>query len=161
MEMVFETALVSALSGLFYAAMAIAFNYPLTMNRMLIFAFLGSTLYMIFSLMTTTAKMFSKALSIPKNILKSIFSVLNNFRTPKHVKNHKNLKKKVTEYTDKVEQLSNKLENQEVTSKKNQSNSDGNNQTEVKEVVLNKVKEDKDQKGSGENDDEDPEEHSF
>ena len=156
--MVFETALVSALSAAFYAAMAIALNYPLSTNRLLLFAFLGSSLYMIFGLMSSLAKAFSKLMVIPKTFFKYVSILIGKLRTPEHVKNHRKLSKKVGEYKDKVEELSKKLEqDQTVQREKREVNQDKDNDNEVKEVVLNKVKEDKDE-DKDEKDNEDSEE---
>lgn len=142
--MVFETALVSALSAGFYAAMAVALNYPLSTNRLLLFAFLGSSLYMIFGLMTSLAKVLSKLMVVPKTLIKYSSMLISKLRTPEHVKNHRNLSKKVRTYTDKVEELSKKLEQDHTASRKQKDvNEDNDNDNEVKEVVLNKVKEDK------------------
>lgn len=148
--MVFETALVSALSAGFYATMAIALNYPLSTNRLLLFAFLGSSLYMIFGLMTSMAKIFSKFLVIPRTLIKYTSMLFEKLQTPEHVKNHRNLSKKVKDYTDKVEELSKKLEKDHTGSREERDVSEDND-NEVKEVVLNKVKEDKDEED--ENDD--------
>ncbi|MFB6147288.1 MAG: hypothetical protein ABEJ66_00235, partial [Candidatus Nanohaloarchaea archaeon] len=49
MQMVFETILVSVLSAAFYGGMVVLFNYTFTLERLLLFAFLGATLYMTYS----------------------------------------------------------------------------------------------------------------
>jgi hypothetical protein len=159
LEMIFETALVSALSGLFYVAMAVTLNYPLTMNRVLLFAFLGSTLYMAFSLFTTLAQIALKLISIPKSLIQSVIGLVSKFKTPKHQKNHKKLSKKVKNYTDKVEELSKKLEQKSDVPKNNESSDDEENDNEVKEVVLNKVKEDKQEESEQDSDTDNSEEY--
>lgn len=83
LEMVTQTFLVTALSGLFY----FAFTYfvqsvSFSLNSMLFFAFTGGTLYTAYSLLTSSVKLVSLLVKIPFmiiGIIKKIFGLFINF----------------------------------------------------------------------------------
>lgn len=150
LEMIFETIMVSVLSAGFYAAMSLFMNFPLSLNNMLLFAFLGSTLYMVFSVAASTYTVVSKIIGVPLGVLKSVYGLLGSLKTPEHKKDHRRLRKRVQEYSKKVEEVSKQLEEKYNPSnqspeyqKKEEDSEDRESEKEVKEVVLDKVKEDK------------------
>jgi predicted membrane protein len=70
MKMVFQTILVSVLSGVFYVAITILFYDSMpTINNTLMFAFLGSTFYMIYSFLVSAYGIASKVIAIPYHFL--------------------------------------------------------------------------------------------
>ncbi|MFB6292579.1 MAG: hypothetical protein ABEI58_04265 [Candidatus Nanohaloarchaea archaeon] len=76
MEMVFQTILVSVLSSGFYLAMVYFFNYPLRLDLVLLFAFLGATFYMGYSFLASAYWLGSKAVKIPYHVLKAALTPL-------------------------------------------------------------------------------------
>lgn len=71
MKMVFQTILVSVLSALFYVALMILFfNSTPTINDTLMFAFLGSTFYMVYSFLVSAYSITAKLIAIPYHVLK-------------------------------------------------------------------------------------------
>lgn len=71
MKMVFQTILVSVLSGIFYIALSLMFfNTTPSINDVLMFAFLGSMLYMGYSFLVSAYGLASSLLSIPYYILR-------------------------------------------------------------------------------------------
>ena len=71
MKMVFQTVLVSGLSALFYLALAVLFfDTAPTINNTLTFAFLGSTLYMVYTFLISAYSFTSRIISIPYHILR-------------------------------------------------------------------------------------------
>lgn len=71
MKMVFQTILVSVLSGLFYVALTVFFfNSMPTINNTLMFAFLGSTFYMVYSFLISAYSVTARFISIPYHALK-------------------------------------------------------------------------------------------
>ncbi|MFB6213858.1 MAG: hypothetical protein ABEJ07_04835 [Candidatus Nanohaloarchaea archaeon] len=72
MQMVFETILVSVLSGLFYVGMVYFFGYPMNLERVLLFAFLGATLYMAYSFIVSAYSVASTVLEVPYHILRPV-----------------------------------------------------------------------------------------
>jgi hypothetical protein len=164
LEMIFETVMVSVLSAGFYAAMAITLNYNLTVNNLLLFAFLGSSLYMAFSMATSAYTVISKLVSIPINIGKSVYGAVSRLQTPEHKKKHSKLKKKVENYGKRIEEMSEQLEQKysnhqtpdyrDRTQENNENEESQDDGKEVKEVVLNKVKENKKPDTSNEDNDE-------
>lgn len=66
MKMVFQTILVSVLSALFYVALTVFFfnNMP-TINDTLMFAFLGSTFYMVYSFLISAYSIAGKLIAVP------------------------------------------------------------------------------------------------
>lgn len=74
MKMVFQTILVSVLSAVFYVALSILFFDKMpTINNSLMFAFLGSTLYMLYSFLISAYSIASKVIAIPYYFLKMLF----------------------------------------------------------------------------------------
>lgn len=69
MKMVFETIAVSALSAGFYTALSFVLSYSFSFNQMLSYAFLGATLYMVYSFLASAYSLARTALSIPYHIL--------------------------------------------------------------------------------------------
>lgn len=69
MKMVFETIAVSALSAGFYTALSLVLSYSFSFNQMLSYAFLGATLYMVYSFLASAYSLARTALSIPYHIL--------------------------------------------------------------------------------------------
>lgn len=73
MKMVFQTILVSALSGLFYVVLTVFFfNSMPTINNTLMFAFLGSTFYMVYSFLISAYSVTARFISIPYHTLRFI-----------------------------------------------------------------------------------------
>lgn len=72
MQMVFETILVSVLSAGFYIGMVYFFGYTFTLERVLLFAFLGATLYMAYSFIISAYSIASTVLEVPYHILKPL-----------------------------------------------------------------------------------------
>jgi predicted membrane protein len=71
MKMVFQTILVSVLSAVFYVALTfLFFDSTPTLNNTLMFAFLGSTLYMLYSFLVSAYSIASKLIAIPYHVLK-------------------------------------------------------------------------------------------
>jgi hypothetical protein len=75
MQMVFETILVSVLSGGFYLGMVYFFGYSFAFERLLLFAFLGATLYMAYSFMASAYGIASTVLEVPYHIIKVLVIV--------------------------------------------------------------------------------------
>lgn len=69
MKMVFETIAVSALSAGFYTALSFVLSYSFSFNQMLSYAFLGATLYMVYSFLASAYSLARTALSIPYHVL--------------------------------------------------------------------------------------------
>lgn len=136
MEMVFETIMVSILSGIFYLGMVYLFGYSLTLDRVILFAFLGSAFYMAYSLMSSAYTLLSMVIGIPYALLKLLFSPFSSAsKNP-----GKNVGKKLKKYSQKMENYSRKMKELEQKVDKKGSDED---ERDVKEVVLGKVNEDK------------------
>lgn len=69
MKMVFQTILVSVLSGVFYLALVFFFNYQFSLNNLLMFSFLGSSLYMAYSFLASAYSVASRLLEIPHKLI--------------------------------------------------------------------------------------------
>lgn len=71
MQMVFQTIVVSVLSAVFYVALTIVFfNSTPTINNTLMFALMGSTLYMVYSFLVSAYSIAAKLVAIPYHILR-------------------------------------------------------------------------------------------
>lgn len=71
MKMVFQTVVVSVLSALFYVVLSIMFfETTPTLNNTLMFAFLGSTFYMVYSFLISAYSIAAKIIPIPYHILR-------------------------------------------------------------------------------------------
>jgi len=75
MQMVFETILVSVISGGFYLALVYFMSFPFSFERVLLFAFLGATLYMAYSFLASMYSIASSLIGIPYHIVKYIFMI--------------------------------------------------------------------------------------
>lgn len=70
MEMIFETLLVSGLSAVFYGVYTYMFFGAIpSLNNVLLFAFLGASLYMGYNFLESAYKIVSLAVKIPLKIL--------------------------------------------------------------------------------------------
>ncbi len=72
MQMVFETVLVTAFSGGFYIALVYLFNFTFSINDLLFYAFLGSSLYMSYSIIASAYGIASKFIGVPYKMLRII-----------------------------------------------------------------------------------------
>ncbi|MFO7794254.1 MAG: hypothetical protein R6V35_04750 [Candidatus Nanohaloarchaea archaeon] len=113
MEMVFETVTIAALSGAFYAAMIYLFGGSFAFNDLLLFSFLGASLYMLYGFLITAFTAAETILKIPYKIFMGVFRPTKKYSK----KGYRELKKKIERRNE-----------EEVEEKKNKS---------TKEVVLN------------------------
>lgn len=80
LEMVTQTFLVTALSGLFYFVFTYFVSFEsFSLNSMLFFAFTGGTLYTAYSLLTSSVKIAALLLKIPFMIIGLVKSFLGLF----------------------------------------------------------------------------------
>ena len=132
LKMLLETAFVSFISSVFYVAMAVLLDYPLNIDRILSFAFMGATLYMAYSMAASTFKGVSKLFSV----IGSIFKPVVNALVPNRSKQEKRIRKLEKDLKNYGEKLKKKAEK---PGKDKENEEPGT----VKEVVLNnKEKED-------------------
>jgi hypothetical protein len=121
MEMVFETVTVGALSGAFYAGLTYLFTggsmTGFQLDELLLFVFLGATLYMVYSLVISLYSAGSTVIEIPVQMAKIILYPF------KRLWGHH--KKK--------------------SSQKEQEKREREEEQSTKEVVLDKVKDDEDE----------------
>ena len=73
MEMVFETVTVAALSGVFYTAMTFLFETQFAFNDLLLFSFLGASLYMLYGFLMTAFSTAETVISVPVKIFMGIY----------------------------------------------------------------------------------------
>lgn len=71
MKMVFQTLLITVLSGGFYLALVYLFNFGLSLNHVLFYSFLGASLYMGFKFLASAYQIAEKLISLPYKILRS------------------------------------------------------------------------------------------
>jgi len=133
LEMVFETIMVSVLSGAFYLGLVFIFSYPLTIDRVLLFAFLGSALYMSYSILASAYTIFSKVIGIPYKLIKA---TLRYSSAAASKKRKKDWEEKMKRYSEKMELYADKVEAKAERS----ANEQKEESRDVKEVVLDKVK---------------------
>lgn len=124
MQMVFETLLVTIFSGGFYLGLVYLFNFTFSLNDLLFYAFLGSSLYMGYSILASAYGIASTVLGIPYKMIKIMAIPFR--RGYRKIKEEYKLRK-LRESRDEEE--------------KKESGTDNN----TKEVVLDKVKEEKDE----------------
>ena len=122
MKMVFETILVSVLSAGFYAALSQIVGYQFSFNQMLTYAFLGASLYMGYAFLASAYYIVEKVISVPYKIIKILMIPFE--KAYSEIKEEYKLKKMRKE-----------------TSKQNSGEEDGSS---TKEVVIDKLKNDKD-----------------
>ncbi len=79
MAMVFQTILVSVLSAGFYLTLVYLLNYPLRPDLVLLFAFLGATLYMGYSFLSSAYWIAAKAIQVPYHILRAVIGPIISF----------------------------------------------------------------------------------
>lgn len=134
MQMVFETILVSVLSGAFYIGMVYFLDYGFTFQRVLLFAFLGASLYMTYSFIASAYSIASTVLEIPYHVLRSLAVIPLRWS-----------KKAYTYLRRKYRLYRMQRDNSDDTGVSSSSNSHGDDRDDgddgdVKEVVLDKVK---------------------
>jgi hypothetical protein len=74
MEMIFETILITVISGAFYTSLRYIQGGTVSLNDMLLFSFLGASLYMVYSLLETLYSVGSTVLPIPFKLLGLVIS---------------------------------------------------------------------------------------
>lgn len=79
LEMVFETVTIAVLSGVFYIAMTYFFQAPFSINDLLLFSFLGASLYMLYNVLMTAFKTAETVLKVPLTILGWIYSPVKRY----------------------------------------------------------------------------------
>ncbi len=114
MEMVFETVTIAALSGAFYLAMIYLFGSQFAFNDLLLFSFLGASLYMLYGFLVTAFTATETILKIPYKIFMGIFRPTKRILT----RGYREIKTRI------------KRRNEEKVEEKNENKS-------TKEVVLN------------------------
>ncbi|MEF8880857.1 MAG: hypothetical protein V5A72_03440 [Candidatus Nanohaloarchaea archaeon] len=72
MEMVFETVLVTVLSGTFYLAMKYVQGGSVALNDLLLFSFLGATLYMLYTLLSSLYSIGKTVIPLPYKVVKTV-----------------------------------------------------------------------------------------
>lgn len=78
MEMVMQTILVTALSGLFYFALSYFLSsVTFSLNSLLFFAFIGGTLYTAYNLLTKSYKVATVAVKIPLKIIRAVKKIVS------------------------------------------------------------------------------------
>jgi len=112
MEMVFETVTIAALSGAFYVAMIYLFGGQFAFNDLLLFSFLGASLYMLYGFLLTAFTAAETVLKIPYKIFMGVFRPLSRILK----RGYRELKKRI------------ERRNEEEVKEKNKS---------TKEVILN------------------------
>lgn len=70
MEMVFETVIVTVLSGVFYIALKYIQGGTISLNDVLLFSFLGATLYMLYSLLASLYSVGATVVLLPFKFIK-------------------------------------------------------------------------------------------
>lgn len=70
MEMVFETVIVTVLSGVFYIALRYIQEGAISLNDVLLFAFLGAALYMLYSLLASLYSVGATVIPLPFKVIK-------------------------------------------------------------------------------------------
>lgn len=89
MEMVFETVTIAALSGVFYTAMTVLFEgATFAFNDLLLFSFLGASLYMLYGFLMTAFNLAEKIIVLPVKILLLVYRpsrriILKSYRSIK------------------------------------------------------------------------------
>ena len=132
LKMLMETALVSFISAVFYASLAVIMDYPLNLDRVLSFAFTGATLYMVYSVAASTFKGISKVFGYATSLLGGIIDAVMP-ETSKQDRRIRKLEKKIEKFGDKLKDRK--------TSKGNESD-DKEEPDSVKEVILDNNEED-------------------
>lgn len=118
MSMVFETILISVLSGVFYGAFTyLIYGSIPELNNLLLFAFLGATLYMGFTFLESAYRAVTVLIAVPVKMLKYL---------------SKPFKKLYADFRRKKKR------------RELQEESDEEDEKDVKEVVLDKVQDEED-----------------
>lgn len=121
MEAVFEVITVSLLSAAFYISLWYIFSYNLTTQNLVLFAFLGASFYIVYTVIASVYTVGSSLVSIPIAFISELFDELKQLARA--------LNQKIEERAEKQRD------------KKNNRTEEGNSEEEenVKEVVIDKV----------------------
>jgi hypothetical protein len=76
MEMIFDTVVISLMSAGFYLVMRYIQGGPLSINDLLLFSFMGASLYMLYSTFAAAYKMGTTIIPLPYRIVKKVLSPL-------------------------------------------------------------------------------------
>lgn len=134
MEIIFDTLLVSAISAGFYLALRTIQGGPITINDLLLFTFLGATLYMTYSTIASIYKIAKKVVPIPFTITKTLLKPV------------KYTAKKTKKLMEKQDDYSPNQKNSEKTGKKQEKT---DKEKTTKEVILGNQKKEKEENQNG------------
>ncbi|QGA80350.1 hypothetical protein [Candidatus Nanohalobium constans] len=76
MEMIFDTMLIAGISATFYIGLRMIQGGPISINDVLLFTFLGASLYMTYSLLASLYKLGATVLPIPVHIIEAALKPL-------------------------------------------------------------------------------------
>lgn len=71
MEMIFDTALIAGISGVFYIGLRTIQGGQITINDLLLFTFLGASVYMFYSLLASLYRVGATVIPIPYHIFQA------------------------------------------------------------------------------------------
>ncbi|MFP4038469.1 MAG: hypothetical protein ACLFTA_01650 [Candidatus Nanohaloarchaea archaeon] len=78
MEMIFDTITIATLSGALYLGLTYMTEAPFQLNDLLLFSFLGASVYMLYSFLSTLISTTSTAIKIPLTIILGIYRPLKS-----------------------------------------------------------------------------------
>ena len=72
MEMIFDTALIAGISGVFYIGLRTIQGGQITVNDLLLFTFLGASVYMFYSFLASLYRVGTTVIPIPYHIIQTV-----------------------------------------------------------------------------------------
>ena len=72
MEMIFDTALIAGISGVFYIGLRTIQGGQITINDLLLFTFLGASVYMFYSLLASLYRVGTTVLPVPYHVFQAV-----------------------------------------------------------------------------------------
>ncbi|NMI88948.1 hypothetical protein GLU26_00385 [Nanohaloarchaea archaeon] len=79
LEMVMQTVIVSALSGVFYFALAYFLDpVKFSIDSLLFFTFIGGSLYTLYNLLTTSAALARDVIKLPLKLIRGLIRFVRN-----------------------------------------------------------------------------------
>lgn len=117
MEMIFDTMLIAGISAAFYIGLRVIQGGAISINDVLLFTFLGASVYMTYSFLASLYKIGAKVLPIPIHIIEAVLTpfkmiwtkmeeIKNNQKdySPKKTRNQKKKEEKKNEEEDRKNQ---------------------------------------------------------
>lgn len=109
LSMIIQTVIVAFLSGIFYIGLVVIIGIELSIDRILLFSFLGATFYMLYSFLISAYSVTAKIIGIPYRLAYFIIFIPLKYLSSHIGDVRKEIKRKAEEEREKEQKIKSKV----------------------------------------------------